>query len=86
MGGGVIFFNLQGRRSGEEVVLKRRLAVHLNGFDRVMDKSERKRNRMIFLYPSRDNSSNFSGDMVGRLQLQAPSKNNPRLEVLEGVS
>ena len=54
MGGGVIFFNLQGRRSGEEVVLKRRLAVHLNGFDRVMDKSERKRNRMIFLYPSRD--------------------------------
>jgi len=82
----VILFNLQGRRSGEEVVLKRRLAVHLNGFDRVMDKSERKRNRMIFLYPSRDNSSNFSGDMVGRLQLQAPSKNNPRLEVLEGVS
>ena len=51
MGGGVIFFNLQGRRSGEEVVLKRRLAVHLNGFDRVMDKSERKRNRMIFMYP-----------------------------------
>ena len=64
MGGGVIFFNLQGRRSGEEVVLKRRLAVHLNGFDRVMDKSERKRNRMIFLYPSRDKFFQlFPGDI-----------------------
>lgn len=57
MGGGVIFFNLQGRRSGEEVVLKRRLAVHLNGFDRVMDKSERKRNRMIFMYPKAEQLS-----------------------------
>lgn len=56
-GGGVIFFNLQGRRSGEEVVLKRRLAVHLNGFDRVMDKSERKRNRMIFMYPKAEQLS-----------------------------
>jgi hypothetical protein len=64
MGGGVIFFNLQGRRSGEEVVLKRRLAVHLNGFDRVMDKSERKRNRMIFLYPSRDKFFSNSSDMA----------------------
>ena len=38
-GCGVIFFNLQGRRSGEEVVLKRRLALHLNC--RVMERSER---------------------------------------------
>jgi hypothetical protein len=33
--------------------------VHLNGFDRVMDKSERKRNRMIFMYPKAEQLSNL---------------------------